>query len=252
MARPNIANETTDMVQAELKKYGISSWIEDRGKHIAVAWTYKGKPRTLFCARTPSDYRAMLNQRAELRRMLRADGTTRTVSQVLSLDHALSAPKDPPPRPDRLVTLERTIDTLVDMMAELQHEHIALKERLANVRANVTLSFEPPSRAEAPLERQQEQVALTPVQVELPRLPIRRNERDERVLAALAEFNGWVHIADIVKKVAPSVANVKSRETAYSSVSAQLYRLKNIKGLVESGQRGFWKLTADTVREATA
>ena len=256
MSKPDIANETTGIIQAELKEYGISSWVENRGKHIAVAWTYNGKARTLICARTPSDYRAILNQRGELRRMLKADGASCIKPQVLSFDHALSVPRNPPPRPDRLVMLEQTIDTLVDMMAELQHEQLALKERLANVRANVTLSFDTPSKVEAVLQDTPTMAIINaelaePV-TELGKLPVRRNERDERIIAALAEFNNWVHISEIVKKVSPSVATAKSREYAYSSVSAQLYRLKNIKGLVESGQRGFWKLTADTVREATA
>ena len=249
MSRPNIANETTDMVQAELKEYGINSWLEDRGKHIAVAWTFNGKPRTLICARTPSDYRAILNQRADCRRMLRADGATRLVPQVLTLEHALSPPKSVEPQATRLVSLERTIDVLVDMMAELQHEHVALKERLANLKGTVSFSFD--SVAAKP-EVFVEEITLAPVAAKAysdvtlegtPRKRAAKGQRQGLILSALAARGGWVSTADIVKAA--------RGDTTEQAVSAALHQLK-IKGLVENGQRGYWKLTADTVREATA
>lgn len=59
---------------AELEAAGIAPEVWHGGKHIRLAWIYKGKKRTFTCPLSPGDYRSEKNNQAQLRRMLREDG----------------------------------------------------------------------------------------------------------------------------------------------------------------------------------
>lgn len=58
----------------ELERAGVDYSVELEGKHPKIIW-YAGDQRRIYCtSRTPSDYRAPMNTRHEVRRMLREDG----------------------------------------------------------------------------------------------------------------------------------------------------------------------------------
>lgn len=71
-------NDCVDAAVNELEALGISYTIEDRGKHQMLHWNVQGDnpagKRQFALPSTPSDWRAAKNSRAEVRRMLRADG----------------------------------------------------------------------------------------------------------------------------------------------------------------------------------
>jgi Rha family phage regulatory protein len=67
-------NECVDSVLTELSAVGIEPTVEQGRKHIKIEWEHHGSPRTYVTATTPSDRRAHLNVRADVRRMLRLDG----------------------------------------------------------------------------------------------------------------------------------------------------------------------------------
>jgi hypothetical protein len=48
--------------------------IDAHGKHFKIFWHVNGRKRLLVIARTPSDWRASANARANLRRILREEG----------------------------------------------------------------------------------------------------------------------------------------------------------------------------------
>jgi len=60
--------------QTELSSAGIESQVEARGKHQAIVWQVGGERRHYIVPLSPSDHRAHLNVRSDVRRMLKADG----------------------------------------------------------------------------------------------------------------------------------------------------------------------------------
>lgn len=69
-----IHNECIEAAVKELEASGIEPTVRHGGKHIAVLWVHNGQERVFHTAATPSDYRAPLNVRSDIRRMLRNDG----------------------------------------------------------------------------------------------------------------------------------------------------------------------------------
>lgn len=70
-----MANEVIEAVLAELDAVGIKGRVEIGGKHHYVVWAPPGGlPEKTVCASTPGDVRAVLNQRAFIRRRLREIG----------------------------------------------------------------------------------------------------------------------------------------------------------------------------------
>jgi hypothetical protein len=73
-----VKNECYDVVVNELDALGIDYFLEDRGKHQAVCWSYSGKDgfqtRTFIIPVSPSDWRAPLNTKTDIRKILRSDG----------------------------------------------------------------------------------------------------------------------------------------------------------------------------------
>lgn len=68
---------TNDCIEAaiqELRTCGIEPSVKPSGKHAAVSWNKNGTERTYYTALTPSDHRAPLNVRSDVRRILREDG----------------------------------------------------------------------------------------------------------------------------------------------------------------------------------
>lgn len=70
-----MANEVVEAVLAELEAVGIKGRVEIGGKHHCVVWSPPvGADERTICASTPGDVRAVLNQRAYIRRKLREYG----------------------------------------------------------------------------------------------------------------------------------------------------------------------------------
>jgi hypothetical protein len=58
---------------AALSAKGHAVDIDAHGKHFKLFWQVDGRKRLLVVARTPSDWRASANARANLRRILREE-----------------------------------------------------------------------------------------------------------------------------------------------------------------------------------
>lgn len=69
-----ISNECIEAACAELRSVNIEPMVRPSGKHVAVVWDFEGKERSYFTAKTPSDWRAPLNARSDIRKILRNDG----------------------------------------------------------------------------------------------------------------------------------------------------------------------------------
>ncbi|RTL52909.1 MAG: hypothetical protein EKK40_07105 [Bradyrhizobiaceae bacterium] len=69
-----ITNDCIESALSELQACGIAAKVEHGGKHVAIKWEHGGRERTYYTAATPSDRRAPLNVRSDIRRLLRSDG----------------------------------------------------------------------------------------------------------------------------------------------------------------------------------
>jgi len=65
-------NICVDAAMTELRAYGHEGRIEPRGKHQAVLWTQDGREMSYTLPSTPSDVRAPLNTRSDIRQLLRS------------------------------------------------------------------------------------------------------------------------------------------------------------------------------------
>ncbi|MGE0056260.1 MAG: Rha family transcriptional regulator [Hyphomicrobium sp.] len=69
-----ISNACIEAAVAELRACNIEPTVRHGGKHVAIEWSHNGENRTFTAPATPSDHRAHLNTRTDIRRMLRNDG----------------------------------------------------------------------------------------------------------------------------------------------------------------------------------
>lgn len=69
-----MSNELLDTAVAELRAVGIEPEVTHGGKHIRMRWDHNGAPRFHTVPLTPSDWRSPLNNKADLRAILRKDG----------------------------------------------------------------------------------------------------------------------------------------------------------------------------------
>lgn len=69
-----ITNLCIEAVCDEVRAVGCEPTVRPSGKHAAITWTAAGVERVYHTALTPSDRRAHLNARADVRRILRTDG----------------------------------------------------------------------------------------------------------------------------------------------------------------------------------
>lgn len=73
------SNELTEIALNELKLHGVKGQTRDtNGGHIEIAWQVvpEKEVRRVIVAKTASDWRARMNTRAEVRKLLRADNVT--------------------------------------------------------------------------------------------------------------------------------------------------------------------------------
>lgn len=73
-----MSNDCLDAALAELSAAGITPAVEQGRKHIKVMWQHNGHDRMYVTGNSPSDWRAPLNVRSDIRRMLKADGLVET------------------------------------------------------------------------------------------------------------------------------------------------------------------------------
>ena len=93
-------NPVLDAILDELRLAGIKPTISSGGKHVQIWWTGPdGQPRICRSSITPSDQQAPHKARAEVRRMLRADGMLaeperkpagRELSRIEKLEHRIA------------------------------------------------------------------------------------------------------------------------------------------------------------------
>ena len=113
-------NHELDVVLIELEKVGVKKPTIDRsGKHIEVLWWHRGRPRRIYVGKTASDHRAVLNNRALVRKYLREDGydLAKLPQPTPRVEQAFSPP-DPltDPIPSRLEKVEQELKTVTDML----------------------------------------------------------------------------------------------------------------------------------------
>ena len=69
-----ISNDCIEAICEEVRSVGLTPVVRPSGKHAAVMWDCNGVERVYYTALTPSDRRAPLNARGDVRRILREDG----------------------------------------------------------------------------------------------------------------------------------------------------------------------------------
>jgi hypothetical protein len=105
-----MSNQCLDAAIATLKEAGVYDCQLSRGgKHLQIHWAANGALRFYVLAGTPGDWRSVHNTKAEVRRMLKADG--------LLVGEPASAPKP------RRLSLEQRVQRLEQL--------VALAEKLA-------------------------------------------------------------------------------------------------------------------------
>lgn len=58
----------------ELEQVGITPEVSNTSKHIAVRWSVGGQQRVVHVSASPSDFRAPMRAKSDVRRLLREDG----------------------------------------------------------------------------------------------------------------------------------------------------------------------------------
>jgi hypothetical protein len=130
-----MADDPVRMMQAEFELWGVKFQHCTRGSgHIELRWQVSPakEVRTHIVAKTPSDHRWFMNERAAIRRMFRADGLV-LKEQVMQrpkppgkLEKALTAPA-------HVVTTDDQIRMMRAEIADLSELVLTLRDRLEDV-----------------------------------------------------------------------------------------------------------------------
>lgn len=128
-----MANEVIEAVLAELEAVNIKGRVEVGGKHHYVEWSPpRGPTERTVCASTPGDVRAVLNQRAFIRRRLRELG--------------LIGAQEPEPAPEgsAAVTLRggHVSCTSLDIAKDFDKQHKDVLRVIDRVRADIGAEFD--------------------------------------------------------------------------------------------------------------
>jgi hypothetical protein len=122
-------NECLDAVLRELERRGIRPTVHNDRKHLLVEWDLpSGGKRQYTLPTTPSDRRAWLNARAEVRRMLKRDGLQNGPQKGL-LEKALELPLPitPETREEELIRLREDVEALIDIVLDQKQPIIELR-----------------------------------------------------------------------------------------------------------------------------
>ena len=202
-------NEIVDIIQRELDGYGIKSWVEQGGKHLKVLWNAKGQDRFYITSSTPSDnIRSKWNARADVRRMIRADGLQR-VTYKPSLKVAMTPGQAPKGFGEQIAELRAEVDALIELLLDQVPPTLDLGITVNGVRITLAKAPEP--------------------EVAAPRVAV-QDGPSERILAAL-DFANTKSPAQLSEELGMKGSNVASL----------LQYMKRTTGKVENLTRGQWR-----------
>ncbi|WP_439372896.1 hypothetical protein [Bradyrhizobium sp. DASA03120] len=147
------SNELTEIALNELKLHGVKGQSRDtNGGHIEIAWQVvpEKEVRRVFVAKTASDWRARMNTRAEVRKLLRADNVTLKAQnerpqKPKPLTKALELPQ-----PDAVVPIPDQMKALRGEVADLTELVLRLTKIAAGMREVLTTHV-PKPQPEAPV-----------------------------------------------------------------------------------------------------
>lgn len=126
-------DDALSLVSKEFRLWGIEFDHRFRGSgHIELRWrAAQEKPvRSYIIAKTGSDHRGWLNARAEIRRLLRADGLVlkeQCVKKKPLLQKALELPRPEETELDQIKLLRAEIADLTDIVLELSEKLAAMQ-----------------------------------------------------------------------------------------------------------------------------
>ena len=134
------SNELTEIALNELKLHGVKGQTRDtNGGHIEIAWQVvpEKEVRRVFVAKTASDWRARMNTRAEVRKLLRADNVTLKAKnerpqKPKPLMKALELPQPDAvvPIPDQMKALRGELADLTELVLRLTKIATGMREVL--------------------------------------------------------------------------------------------------------------------------
>lgn len=211
-------NEITDLIIAELDRYGLKGKIVDLSKRLAVEYETPEGSRRITCAKTPSDWRAGMNQRSQLRRMLREDGMQIVEQSPTSFVKAMSLPKESlVSSVSRERAMQKDIEVLSDLAFDIDEKLDKLISKLESITVVSTVTST---------------LGIVDQPEYQPPPDIREKvKRGEVSVLSVMTFE-YTDVREIIRKMGNMVTG--------KSIRAQLqYNLK--KGRVERGLRGQYR-----------
>ena len=119
---PDYIGKRQEIVTSELKLHGIKAHTRDLGSgHIEITWQVapEKEVRKVVTAKTASDWRAGMNLRAVVRKLLRADNVaTKRQAEPRRKPNALAKALDVP-KPDTIVTIPEQLTAMRCELADL-------------------------------------------------------------------------------------------------------------------------------------
>ena len=134
-------NELQQIAVSELRLHGIKPVVENTGGgHIAIVWRAvpEKEERRVIVAKTPGDWRARMNTRAEVRKYLKADNVSLVVAQPkkknrLLAEAVVAPPPDVIPTADQFAALRGEIADLTQLVLRLTKIAYATRDMAAKV-----------------------------------------------------------------------------------------------------------------------
>jgi len=217
-------HEHIDLLLDELERYGLRGEVADRGKHLEVAWQTPHGRRFVITARTPSDWRAGLNTRSTLRKLLRADNLQLKQVSELTFQKAMSLPKQ---GISRELVLQNDVAALTDLVFEmhqqiaaLQEQNAALNDRMNSITIVSRIEFASPDDGASIARLADEETTQSS--------PFRQGSTQAKIFACLTyQFKLF---SDILKE-----AGIDKKY-----VASTLSKAKRL-GYAENGLRGMWR-----------
>src|SRR5262245_14633893 len=128
-----------EVATAELKQHGIKPQItHTNGGHIEIAWRVvpEKELRRVITSKTGSDWRARMNIRSEVRKLLRADNVSLKREEPKPKKHqeltkALSLPEQVVPIPDQIAALRGEVADLTELMIRVAKGVGIVREAIA-------------------------------------------------------------------------------------------------------------------------
>jgi hypothetical protein len=148
----NNNSELVEIATAELKLYGIRPEVtHTNGGHIEIAWRAvpEKELRRVITSKTGSDWRARMNIRAEVRRLLRADNVMLKREEPKPKKHpelakALNLPQQVVPIPDQITAMRGEVADLTELV-------IRVAKMVSTVRNTVAAQAPPPPAPPEPV-----------------------------------------------------------------------------------------------------